>query len=268
MDYQPNISGWLVLFFVIWGGLGLLVNSALFCRLWVTGGKVGTEAFGPPDSGLVCFFATWFAWLVYNGFAAPQRAVNVSDLMVGALHVSVIVLVIVLFLVFRKINVLSLLGLNFGGLLKAFFLALPLVLAAFPLVAFAGALMAKLMGSEAEPQELVKFFTEAANSREIGVLLLTMVFGVLVAPAAEEFIFRGYLYSVAKKYLGFIPAMILVSLLFAAIHLNLTSLPSLFILALCFTLAYELTGSILVPIAMHALFNFSEFALMLSASHS
>ena len=50
-------------------------------------------------------------------------------------------------------------------------------------------------------------------------------------------------------------AALLTSALFALVHVNLASLPALFYLALCLTLAYEWTGSLLVPITMHALFN-------------
>jgi len=261
LDYQPAISVWLIALFAVCGIFSLVVNGTLFRWLYLEGGKVVTEVFGPSDSGLACFFVTWFVWLTYTGFATQQRAVTDSDLITGAFHVTVIVLVIVLFLVSRKINLSSQFGLNRNGVSKAIFFAAPLLLTAFPLVAWAGFFMGKVMGDRADPQELVRFFTDASRAGKIETMIFTMLFGVLVAPAAEEFIFRGYLYATAKKYLGFIPAMILVSALFAAIHLNL------FILAICFTLAYESTGSILVPMAMHALFNFSEFALMLAPSH-
>ena len=40
------------------------------------------------------------------------------------------------------------------------------------------------------------------------------------------------------------------------------SLPALFVLALCLTIAYEWTGSLFVPIAMHAMFNSMNLLLM------
>ena len=53
-----------------------------------------------------------------------------------------------------------------------------------------------------------------------------------------------------------VPAGILINAaLFAGIHLNAPSFAGLFVLAVCLTLAYEWTGSLLVPMAMHALFN-------------
>jgi len=60
---------------------------------------------------------------------------------------------------------------------------------------------------------------------------------------------------VGKRFLGPVPAGFLSAMLFAASHSNLGSLASLFVLAVCFLLAYERTGSLLVPVGMHALFN-------------
>jgi membrane protease YdiL (CAAX protease family) len=42
---------------------------------------------------------------------------------------------------------------------------------------------------------------------------------------------------------------------FAASHMHLPSVAPLFVFALGLGLSYELTGSLLVPITMHALFN-------------
>ena len=58
------------------------------------------------------------------------------------------------------------------------------------------------------------------------------------------------------------------SALFAAIHLNSASLFPLFVLAVCFTLVYEATGSILVSMTMHSLFNLTTFLLLTAPSNS
>jgi len=267
LNYPPAISAWFVAFIAAWVVISLCLYGFLLLKLFIKGGKVGTELLGPPDAGLTCFFATWFCWLTYTGFTGKERAVTDSDIIAGAIHVTLIVLLIIAFLKFRKISVTTQFGLRPAGVVSAAFLALPLMAAAFPIVSCVGALMIKLMGEGAKQQELVQFFTEASKNGKVWPVISTMTFGVFLAPAAEEFIFRGYLYSTAKKYIGLFPAMILTSLLFAAIHLNVTSLPSLFVLAVCFTIAYETTGSILVPMAMHAIFNLGEFSLMLAFPH-
>jgi len=75
-------------------------------------------------------------------------------------------------------------------------------------------------------------------------------------------VFRFFLYGVLKRYFGIIAGLLINALLFAAVHQHLPSFAPLFILGCCFTLAYEWSGSILVPMAMHALFNSANLVLL------
>lgn len=77
----------------------------------------------------------------------------------------------------------------------------------------------------------------------------------VVAPVAEETLFRGYLYGVMKRYAGRFFATVAISMLFAVVHLKLPALAPLALLAVILTLAYEQSGSLWVPIGIHALFN-------------
>jgi membrane protease YdiL (CAAX protease family) len=63
--------------------------------------------------------------------------------------------------------------------------------------------------------------------------------------------------------MGGVGAAVISAGLFAAMHLSVSSLPALFVLALCLTLAYEATGSLLVNIFMHGLFNLWNLLVML-----
>ena len=86
---------------------------------------------------------------------------------------------------------------------------------------------------------------------------------VVLAPLFEEILFRGIgLPLVARKW-GVAPAVVLVSLFFAAIHFHLPSVMPLFVIAVAFSLAYIHTGSIVVPIVMHALFNGVNVAVLM-----
>src|ERR1700736_1169828 len=80
-------------------------------------------------------------------------------------------------------------------------------------------------------------------------------FRVAVAPGVEEFLFRFFIYGVLKRYFGRLLGVIFSALLFAAVHAHLPSFAPLFVLGSCFAIAYEWSGSILVPMMMHALFN-------------
>ena len=84
---------------------------------------------------------------------------------------------------------------------------------------------------------------------------------IVLAPVAEEVLFRGILYPAIKR-LGF-PKLALwgTSLLFAVIHFNLPTFLPLFVLALILTWLYEGTGNLLAPIAAHLTFNAIQFAM-------
>jgi membrane protease YdiL (CAAX protease family) len=59
-------------------------------------------------------------------------------------------------------------------------------------------------------------------------------------------------------------ALLLPSVLFAGLHANLASFVPLALLGVVFSLAYERTGRIAVPIIAHALFNLNTIVLILA----
>jgi membrane protease YdiL (CAAX protease family) len=120
------------------------------------------------------------------------------------------------------------------------------------------------LGLSPESQSAVKLVTDA---KSLWTIIYLGVFAVVIAPVAEEFIFRGMLFPFVKQ-LGFPRlAWFGVSFLFAAIHLNLPTLIPLFVLALALTWLYDRTDNLLVPIVAHALFNAANFAMLLWQNH-
>ncbi|HWI59778.1 MAG TPA: CPBP family intramembrane glutamic endopeptidase [Bacillota bacterium] len=85
---------------------------------------------------------------------------------------------------------------------------------------------------------------------------------ILLAPMAEEILFRGILYPWIKQA-GF-PRLALwgTCLVFGAVHLNLVSFLPLVLLALALTALYERTNNLLAPISAHALFNGLNFTML------
>ena len=84
----------------------------------------------------------------------------------------------------------------------------------------------------------------------------------MLAPVAEEFIFRGVLFPFVKQ-LGWPKlAWFGVSFLFALIHGAPDIFIPLFVLALGLTWLYEKTGNLLAPIAAHGLFNAANLVLL------
>jgi len=89
--------------------------------------------------------------------------------------------------------------------------------------------------------------------------ILLAVVTIVLAPAAEELLFRGICYPWIKR-LGFPRlSMWLTSILFAAMHMNLATFVPLFVLSIGLIFMYEKTGNLLAPITTHALFNAANF---------
>jgi membrane protease YdiL (CAAX protease family) len=85
---------------------------------------------------------------------------------------------------------------------------------------------------------------------------------ILLAPLAEEMIFRGILYPWIKQ-LGFPRlALWITSLVFAGMHQNAISFLPLLLLALLLVWLYERTANLLAPIAAHSLFNALNFVAL------
>ncbi len=91
-----------------------------------------------------------------------------------------------------------------------------------------------------------------------------IVFAVILAPIAEEALFRGILLPLLVRRLGAGIGLALVAIGFAALHGDVGSFPGLAVLSVALSLAYARTGTLLVPMAMHALFNAANLALLLA----
>jgi membrane protease YdiL (CAAX protease family) len=96
--------------------------------------------------------------------------------------------------------------------------------------------------------------------------LLTYALGaVLLAPVAEEVLFRGILYPTLKKSGYPQIALWTTALLFGSTHGNWLALIPLTFLAAVLTWLYERTGNLLTPILTHILFNAVNFTLLVVA---
>ncbi len=101
-------------------------------------------------------------------------------------------------------------------------------------------------------------------------LILTFVFqAVIFSPVIEELFFRGFLLTFLKNYTTPTLAIILSSGVFACAHLNLGALLPLWFLGLVLGVAYEHTGSLLVPMTVHGCFNLAtSLALLLDKGNT
>lgn len=86
---------------------------------------------------------------------------------------------------------------------------------------------------------------------------------VLAAPAVEETVFRGFVYSRLKSGMSPLSAALLTALLFAVMHGTLLQAICMFFLGLLLTWVLERFHSLLVCILLHASFNLTGLLLPL-----
>lgn len=93
--------------------------------------------------------------------------------------------------------------------------------------------------------------TSAAGNLRLQIAAL-----VVLVPIAEELLFRGILQGELSLRFSRTTRVLVSSVIFAVFHLDLIQGSYVFLAGIILALAYELTGSLLVPIFMHILFNF------------
>ena len=113
-----------------------------------------------------------------------------------------------------------------------------------------------LSGSDATPDQVL-----TGDIAETSVqLLLAVVAAVVLAPLAEELLFRGLLHRALRLRLSVVPATVISSVLFAVVHHDVLlsqplALVGLTLVGAVLAIAYERTGSLIVPIVIHAVHN-------------
>jgi len=116
------------------------------------------------------------------------------------------------------------------------------------------------LGRPVEDQVAVKLVMDA---KSIFRLVYMGVFAIVFAPIAEEFVFRGLLFSLSKQLGHRRFAWLGVSALFASIHFDVARFLPLFFLGLVLTWLYVKTGNLLASIFAHSLFNTFGFVMIL-----
>ncbi len=138
-----------------------------------------------------------------------------------------------------------------------FLVALPLVSAA-SLTATAAL---EFLGLPVVPQDLANLFVSTKSAP----LLLGLTFmAIVVAPLGEELIFRAGVFRLARQFLPRWAALLLSAVAFASLHLSAVHFLPLVVLGIIFALAYEKTGSLLVPVVAHGLFNLNSILRLLA----
>lgn len=108
-------------------------------------------------------------------------------------------------------------------------------------------------GVPVESQDILKGFADPTAPYWFRAYLVILAVGF--APVVEELVFRGIALPIAVRRASPTAAIVMVSLLFAMVHGHLPAMAPLFVVAVGLSLGYICSGTILVPMIMHALFN-------------
>ncbi len=211
------------------------------------------RTFGLPDVFLAFGLATLFLLNAKAAFGQTGKTVlQTNDLIANSLVSLALFLFIAAFLHLRRLSVSALAGFAKLPFWRAAVTGTILLFAAYPIIFLADLLMQRLLGSPSSKQNIVELFSDSQTLKQ---RVLIIILAVAIAPMVEEFVFRFFLYGVVRRYAGRFAGLVLNSALFAVVHAHVPSAAPLFVLGACFTLAYEWSGSILVSMSMHALFN-------------
>ena len=252
-----------VLFVAIAGGCLVYYRAAL--RLLDGGGRVRSDLFSVVDMPVLGVLVTFFGLTAAAAFLvatpAESMALKPEQILPSAIQIAVFPLGVVIFLIARNVSLVEVFGLRRVRLARALAYALGFLAALLPLFVLVTDLAARQLGSDAQLQPLVELYQAGVKQRDWRVIWSTILAAAVIAPIGEEILFRGYLYPAMKRFIGAVPSGIFGAVLFAAIHNNAVGMPGLTLLALALTIAYEWSGSLLVPIFIHCFFNSLSLAV-------
>lgn len=104
-------------------------------------------------------------------------------------------------------------------------------------------------------------FAQAHLPTKPGEITLFFLIGGMVGPLAEEVFFRGILYGFFRRW-GVVLALVLSTLIFVLSHPSNHGIPVTRVVGgIVFAVAYEVEGSLMVPITIHVLGNLAIFAV-------
>jgi membrane protease YdiL (CAAX protease family) len=117
-------------------------------------------------------------------------------------------------------------------------------------------LLVALTGSDAAPDQVLTGRIADTPMQ----LVLAVVAAVVLAPLAEELLFRGLLHRGLRRRFALAPATVVSSVLFALVHIDVVlsqplALVGLVLVGVILAIAYERTGSLIVPVVIHAVHN-------------
>jgi membrane protease YdiL (CAAX protease family) len=231
-------------------------------------GKVGTWWCHTIDAAGLFLISGLFVLFAFSQLLASEQDLGKTmnpSLLLGNIVVFAILVAGVTAIVYWRVKPVTWLGLRWKQWPLFFFIGPAAVIVMWVVLGVLQtcgyiAWLERLVGSPST-QDAVKLLRE---SKDLTSVFLMAFSAAIVAPIAEEVIFRGYLYPVAKSFAGPWIGMLFSALVFAAGHGNVPLLLPLFLLGLLLALAYEVTGSLWAAISIHFFFNSATVGIQLA----
>jgi hypothetical protein len=137
--------------------------------------------------------------------------------------------------------------------------ALLIGLAVIPLSGLIAILVQQLLGLPVENPQLP--FLAPGGYTTFGAIGM-FVFGGVIVPFAEELFFRGVLYLWLRQRFGFWPALLVSSIVFGALHGEISIGVAAAVLGMVLAWAYENSQSLWPPVIIHVVNNAAKILLL------
>ncbi len=191
-----------------------------------------------------------------------SSAISNPVVILWGLVLSAVVQLLLMWLYLRKPGRIQQLGLDsFGHMppLRAVGLAFLLIVAAMIFNFVYATYVIPGVGMQEEMAKMLAAIPRTPTNIAAGLFAIA-----IAAPLVEELLFRGLLQNALARRMPIWGAIILSSLIFAAVHLQPYAIPGLMSLSIAFGYLYHRTGSLRMNILLHMANN--AFALMLTQS--
>ncbi len=260
----------------------LYLVGVVFLGIWLLKTGFGTKAliYSPVRRNKMPFYLPLVPFLIWFLFAPVAitvkekmfpRLLDWQQVLADNIIVSacaVIAMIITLFIVRRYfVRRLKGFGLNPRTIPTDVVAAIVNLISIYPLVILA-VVMTLYIGQtiwgpkfQLPQHEELTTLIEYSQPYVRAVIIIT---AVIVAPAFEEFLFRGLFQTLIRSYLNRPwPGIFVSSVIFASAHANSSHWPALFFLSICLGYSYEKSGSLWRPIFIHTLFNSASIIAVL-----
>lgn len=98
-------------------------------------------------------------------------------------------------------------------------------------------------------------FNQVIEAQKQAPVVLMVITTMIIGPIAEEALMRGFLYDRLRHRVSVIPAIIITTLVFSALHMNVVQIAVTVPLSIVTCLLYEVTQKISVVAIVHIVFN-------------